>query len=111
VGGTPYIPFKDNTTGEGPVLWQRMFHYYNYKRQELLTHYHKRSNVESTFAMIKAKFGGYVRSKTFTAQINEVLCKVICHNLCVLVQSIYELGIDPVFWAETSDAQQITSGA
>ena len=48
--------------------------------------------------MIKAKFGASVRSKTRTAQINEVLCKVICHNLCVLVQSIYELGIEPTFW-------------
>src|ERR1035438_159643 len=29
-----------------------------------------------------------VRSKTPVGQVNEVLCKVICHNLCVLVQSI-----------------------
>ena len=36
------------------------------------------------------------------ATVNEVLCKVICHNLCVLVQSIYELGIDPVFWKEAA---------
>jgi hypothetical protein len=40
---------------------------------------------------------GFVRSKSMTAQINEVLCKVVCHNICVLIQSIHGLGIEPVF--------------
>jgi hypothetical protein len=35
-----------------------------------------------------------------TAQANEVLCKVLCHNLCVLVQSMYELGVDVNFASE-----------
>lgn len=47
--------------------------------------------------MIKAKFGERLRSKTRTAQINEVLCKVLCHNLCCVIQSMYELGIDVDF--------------
>ena len=59
-----------------------------------MTHYHKRSNVETTFSMIKAKFGERLRSKTEIAQINEALCKVLAHNLCCLIQSIYELGIE-----------------
>jgi hypothetical protein len=46
---------------------------------------------------IKSKFGDAVRSKTPTAQVNEVLCKVLCHNVCVLIQSMYELGIQPTF--------------
>ncbi len=62
--------------------------------------YHKRSNVESTFAMIKAKFGERLKSKSKMAQTNEILCKILCHNICVVVQSIYELGIEPHFWAE-----------
>jgi len=52
--------------------------------------------------MIKAKFGDRLRSKTITAQINEALCKVLTHNLCCLVQSIYELGIEPTFWEEAA---------
>ncbi len=36
--------------------------------------------------MIKAKFRDHVRSKTPVAMVNEVLCKLICHNICVLVQ-------------------------
>jgi len=37
-------------------------------------------------------------SKSETGQVNEALLKVLCHNIVVLVQSIYELGIAPVFW-------------
>lgn len=77
-----------------------------FNRREFLESYHKRSNVESTCSMIKAKFGASVRSKTPVAQMNEVLCKIVCHNLCVLVQSIYELGIAPTFWAESPLAQE-----
>jgi len=28
---------------------------------------------------------GRLRSRTLTAQINEALCKVLCHNLCVVI--------------------------
>lgn len=66
--------------------------------------YHKRSNVEITFQMIKAKFGIALRSKTKPAQITEALCKVLCHNICCLISSIFELGIEPTFWAESADA-------
>jgi hypothetical protein len=82
----------------------RMYHYYAYNRQQFLPHYHKRSNVETDFSMIKGKFGDAVRGKSDTAQINEVLCKVLCHNICVLVQSIHELGIEPTFGAVAQTA-------
>lgn len=65
-------------------------------------HYHKRSNVETTFHMIKAKFGIALRSKTKTAQINEVLCKVLAHNICCLIQSMFELNVKPEFWNEVA---------
>lgn len=98
----PYIPFKSNSraqTSYGPksTLWTRMLEFYTDHREEFLTHYHKRSNIETTFHMIKSKFGQRLRSKTLTAQINEALCKVLCHNLCVVIQSQYELGIDVDF--------------
>ncbi len=35
--------------------------------------------------MIKTKFTDVVRSKDKTAQINEILLKVLCHNICVLI--------------------------
>jgi len=79
-GATPYIPFKSNTTGKGSELWKKLFHYYSFNREEFLTHYHKRSNVETTFSMIKAKFGERLRCKTETAQVNEALSKALEPN-------------------------------
>ena len=98
-GAAPFIPFKSNSQGGGSEIWRRLYHFYSFKRAEFLAHYHVRSNVETTMSMIKRKFGGSLRSKLFTAQINEVLCKVLCHNLAVLVHSMYELGIEPEFKA------------
>ena len=57
--------------------------------KEWNAHYHKRSNVETTFAMIKGKFGDSVRSKTETGQDNEILLKCLCHNICVLVRAMH----------------------
>ena len=102
VGATPYIPFKANSTPSQShhvfdPLWSRMWHFYSFHRDEFAAHYHKRSNAETTMAMIKAKFGAAVKSKSATAQVNEVLCKVLAHNICVLIQSFYELGIESTF--------------
>lgn len=95
VGAMPYIPFKSIHNGKGGGLWAKMYHFFHFQRDEFLAHYHKRSNVESTFSMIKAKFRDHVRSKTDTAMVNEVLCKILCHNICVLIQEMHELGIEP----------------
>ncbi|MDQ6787784.1 MAG: transposase [Acidobacteriota bacterium] len=100
----PYIAWKANsraTNKEGNHLWNKLFHYYALNQEKFFEHYHKRSNVETTFSMLKAKFGGSLRSKTRTAQINEALCKILAHNICVLNQSMFELGIKPEFWSES----------
>ncbi|MGD0141982.1 MAG: transposase [Rhizomicrobium sp.] len=102
---TPYIAFKSNHTGKGgrtvesrdskgSVLWRKMFAMFQYHRDEFLANYHQRSNVETVFSMIKAKFGGEVRSKTETAALNEVLCKIVCHNICCLISAMFVLGLD-----------------
>jgi transposase len=101
-GAIPYIPFKSNSVPQSKTtarseLWSRMYHFYALNRAEFLKHYHKRSNIETTFHMIKAKFGQRLRSRTLTAQINEALCKVLCHNLCCVIQSVHELGIETDF--------------
>jgi transposase len=101
----PYIPFKSNTVANDKrhtALWKRMYHFYSFNQDRFMSHYHKRSNVESTFSMIKAKFGDALRSKTERAQINEALCKVLCHNICCLIQSMFELGLKPKFYAEVA---------
>jgi transposase len=65
-----------------------MHHLFSYQRDTFLARYHQRSNVETTFSMITAKFGDSLRSKSEVGQFNEVFCKVIAHNLCVLIAFI-----------------------
>ncbi len=64
--------------------------------EEFLAHYHRRrSNCETTVSMIKSKFADAIRSKTDRAMENELLCKVLSQNICVVAQSVYELGLRP----------------
>jgi len=64
-------------------------------RQLFSERYHKRSNVESVFSMVKGKFGDSVRSKSDEGQVNEVPAEVLCHNICVLIKATHELGTEP----------------
>jgi len=100
VGAVPFISLPDHHKGLGGGTWQKMFHYFQFRRDEFMRHYHKRSNVESAFSMMKRKFGDSLRSKGDTAMVNEALCKILCHNLVVLIHEMCELGIDPVFWGD-----------
>lgn len=100
-GAVPYIPFKSNTSGKNKLsVWGRMYYYFMYRHEEFLEHYHKRSNAETVFHMIKTKFRDNLRSKTKTAQVNELLLKILCHNICVVIQEINELGIKGEFVVE-----------
>jgi len=74
-----------------------MYHAFALNQDDFLRHYHKRSNVEAAFSMIKAKFGDAVLSKSPVGQANEVLCKVLAHNVVVVGQAAIELGIAPQF--------------
>ena len=62
-------------------------------RKSTWLHYHKRSNVESTFSAVKRKFGDRsAMSSSDTAMVNEVLCKLLCHNLTCLIQERRNAG-------------------
>ena len=94
VGGTAFISFKSNATGKPQGkshMWRKMYDYFTFNREEFMRHYHLRSNVETTNYMIKSKFMDFVRSKDRTAQVNEVLLKILCHNIVVLVHEMNEL--------------------
>lgn len=94
IGAIPFIPFKSNAHPKGNNIWKRMYLFYTEHQEQFYEHYHKRSNSESTFHMIKRKFGDHLRSKTDVGQTNELLAKCLCHNLCVLIQESFEIGID-----------------
>lgn len=96
-GGLPYIPFKKNATARPyrSTVWRQAYHYFMMHQAEFYKHYHQRSNIENTFSMIKAKFGSSIRSKVYQSQENEVLCKVIAHNICCVIRAYMMLNLDP----------------
>ena len=96
-GADPYIPFKSNTTGQGSPMWKRLYAYFTLNEDMWKGHYHRRSNVETTFSMVKGKFRDSVRAKSKVGQVNEILLKCLCHNICVLIRATSELSITPLF--------------
>ena len=92
-GAYPYIPFKSNTTGQGSPMWMRLYGYFLLNEESWSDHYHRRSNVETAFSMIKGKFGDSVRAKSEVGQFNEILLKCLCHNICVLIHAMHEFGV------------------
>jgi transposase len=96
IGAVPFIPFKSNSIGMASKSepWRKMWCLFSLKSEEFRVHYHRRSNVESTMWMIKSKFGGAVRSRLPVAQVNEILAKLVCHNLACIVRAVHEFGID-----------------
>lgn len=99
IGGIPYILFKKSATDKqrGSSMWVKMFHYFQLNREKFMEHFHKRSNIESTNAAIKRKFGEALKSKNWTAQVNELLAKIIAYNLTVMIHEMYENNINPEF--------------
>lgn len=102
-GAIPFIPFRNNSRSKagGSHVWSSAYRYYINHQEEFYQKYHLRSNVESTFSMLKRKFGNNLKTKTFTGQVNEILCKAICHNIVVLIHETNELGVNPaLIWGE-----------
>jgi transposase len=97
IGATALIPFKVNSKAGRSSVWNNAYHYFNLHREEFLRRYHRRSNVESTFSMIKRKFGDSVRAKNDLTMLNETLAKFVCHNIACLIRATEEFGIDPDF--------------
>ncbi|MEJ7843598.1 MAG: transposase [Rubrobacter sp.] len=97
-GAVPFVPFKSNSLPPADdSAWSRMYHYFMFNREAFMQHYHRRSSAESVFSMVKAKFGDSIRSKSDAGQVNEALCKILCHNLCCLIHATHLLGIEASF--------------
>jgi transposase len=100
LGIASYIPFKTNTVANNEKkspIWRNAYNYFAFNQADFLEHYHQRSNTETVMYMVKTKFGDYTKSKDNTACINEILLKVLFHNICVLISEMFELGIKPEF--------------
>ena len=90
-GVVPYILFKSNTvipSLEDESAWAEMYHFFRFNQQEFRQKYGGRNSVETTFGMMKAKYGGSLFSKSTTGQVNEAICKILCHNLVELSRAL-----------------------
>jgi len=99
LGLTPYIPFKKNAIGtpKGVSIWRTMYDLFHTYRSVYDMHYHTRSNIETSFSMLKQRFGGHLMTKKFIANTNEIKTKALCHNLCVLITETFESDISVDF--------------
>ena len=108
LGGQAFIPFKKNATGQARIsgvrkdIYRNAYKFFKEHKEEFLLRYHKRSNIESCFSMIKRRFGNNIKCKKEISQDNEILGKILAHNICVLVQEIFlnKIDIDFNFCAE-----------
>lgn len=101
VGGKFYPAFKKNATGQVGGAYRKAYHLFAMNAEEYGRHYHMRSNVESTFSAVKRVFGENLRSKSDRAMKNEVLAKVVCHNIRCLIAAMYELNLTPLLGMES----------
>jgi len=98
LGAQPFVAFNANAKGtSNNPLWNKLFHFFQMNRDEFLASYHRRSNAETTFSAMKRKFGDIIRSKTAIAQRNELLLKVLCHNIVCVIHEIHESGVSASF--------------
>lgn len=109
MGVTLLIPFKTNSVSKDRKrrrngAWERAYHFFQLHNDEFLERYHQRSIAESAVQMIKSKFGQAVFSKSETAQRNEGLVKIVCHNVYCLIRTAYELGVEAELESWLSDS-------
>jgi hypothetical protein len=99
LGIAAIIPFKKNQTGEskGCAAYHKMFLFFTYHREKFEEHYRDRQMVEVTWNSIKARLDETIKSRSYHARVNELLCKFIIHNLTVTIRAMAELDLVPDF--------------
>jgi transposase len=101
-GVIPFIMPKKtcSSSNKGPMSpWNLIVETWKYNKFFFAEHYHKRSNVESTFSALKRKFGDSCRCKDFFSRHNEILCRIICYNAAVLAEALLSYDLNSKFVA------------
>jgi len=102
IGAEPWFNLKKNTTPKalGSPAWKKMVNTTREQPELAKRKYHKRSNVESTNAAKKRKFGNFVRCRLPTAKRNEELLSWVGYNFSIVPRAVYEFKQKPS-WAPT----------
>ena len=92
----PIIPFKKNSRGtsRGSQIWSLMFRMFTQHNDKFMKFYGRRQNIECGFHMVKQRFGDHLLTKKHEANVNEIKMKFLCHNICVLIQELFESDIE-----------------
>jgi hypothetical protein len=83
------LPIARTTPRSGSRCWHR----FQSDRGVFLGRDYQRESVEATFKSIKQRLGETISSKDAVAQVNELLCKVLAHNIQVLIHESFEHAI------------------
>lgn len=95
---TPYMMLRKTAKySDTDTVWNNLLHLFLAHKEEFYKIYNKRNNIESVFSSIKRKFNSKLTSKTHTAQVNEILGRVLAYNLTVVIRVLSELEIEPNF--------------
>jgi DDE family transposase len=96
LGIEAFLDFRSNVTGKskGSPEWRTKFKLHRDQEEVFDSHYHRRSNIEAVISSIKAVLSQKIRSRDPVAQVNEILLKVLIHNIDVLHYMHEQYGID-----------------
>lgn len=100
LGATLYAPFKSNVVPprfNDNSAWARMLRLFLTDYDRWAQDYHVRSIAETVISTMKRLFGDKMDSRNTVAQANEILCRVIAHNLIVIIHQMYERDLVPDF--------------
>ncbi|HYA69812.1 MAG TPA: transposase [Thermoplasmata archaeon] len=95
LGIQAFIPFKSNQSGQsrGSLPYHEAYLLFKHFYPKFQDRYRYRGQVEVAFSSLKQVIGETVRSRRFTSQVNEVLCKLIAYNITRVIHTLYSMGI------------------
>ena len=99
-GSTLYTPFHGKHVRppeSDQSAWATAYRLYYDNFDDWFPLYHRRSLVETAYSTIKRLFTETIRSEKPVAQINEMLLKVLCHNIVVIIHEMFEMDVHPFF--------------
>lgn len=100
LGVTPFLTVKKNAVRSkkgADEAWNENYDRAKSDDPAVRRVFRLRSRIESVNSVIKGQYEEFVLSKSEAGQYNEALCKVICHNLIVLIRYTRKLGLTPQF--------------
>lgn len=96
-GAEPVIPFKSiyssNRLPASPLM-KRFYKLLLADRETFQKRYNSRPLIEAGISALKRRFSEGINSREPIARVNEILLKVLCHNINCLIHAVVEHGLD-----------------